>query len=484
MDYQCQPYEKSLYDIIIVGAGPSGIFTAYKLITERPELNILMLEKGESIRKRNCPKRKTGVCANCKNCAVLSGFAGAGAWSDGKLVLASSDVGGSFFELIGEDKLKELLHEMDDIYLKFGATETLYGVNEKEVIDSIRKSAIKANMRLVDNPIRHLGTDGSPKVYTAIEDYLIKSGVTIKFNSKVSNLIVHREVTQIIDRSHVSGVVLEDGTQYFAKKVIVGAGRDGSSWFKDICDEHNVEASPGVVDIGVRVECRNEIMSKLNKLYESKLIYYTKTYCDEVRTFCQNPGGEVTLENYNIKGDHIVTVNGHAYSDEDKKTDNTNFALLVTLKFTEPFKNPLEYGAYYAKLANMLAGGKAMVQTYGDIKRKRRSTPDRLRHGNVRPTLKEAEAGDLSLVLPHRIMTDLVEMIEALDKIVPGLANDETLLYGVEVKFYSNKVNISKSCETSIQNLYAIGDSSSWSHGLSIASCMGLHVASEILKNS
>ena len=477
-------WENHIFDVIIVGAGPSGIFTAYKLITERPELKILMIEKGESITKRKCPKRETGICAHCKNCAVLSGFAGAGAWSDGKLVLASSDIGGSFFELIGEDNLQKLLDEMDDIYLSFGASNTLYGVNEKEVIDSIRKSAIKANMRLVDRPIRHLGTDGSLKVYTALEEYLTSKGVDIRFNTKVDDLLIHREVTHISDNSHVSGVKLDNGNEYFADKVIVGVGRDGSSWFKDLCDKHNIESYPGVVDIGVRVECRNEIMTKLNKLYESKLIYYTKTFCDEVRTFCQNPGGEVTLENYTIKGEHIVTVNGHAYSDTDKKTDNTNFALLVTLNFTEPFRNPLEYGASYARLANMLAGGKVLVQTYGDIKRKRRSTNDRLKRGNVRPTLKDAEAGDLSLVLPHRIMTDLVEMIEALDKIVPGIANDETLLYGVEVKFYSNKVNISKSCETSIKNLYAIGDSSSWSHGLSIASCMGLHVASEILKNS
>ena len=484
MDYQCQPYEKSIYDIIIVGAGPSGIFAAYKLIKERPELKILMIEKGESITKRTCPKRKTGVCANCKNCAVLSGFAGAGAWSDGKLVLASSDVGGSFFELIGEDKLKELLDEMDKIYLSFGANTQLYGSVEKEAVDSIRKSAIKANMRLIDNPIRHLGTDGSIKVYTALEEYLIKSGVNIKFNTTVTDLIIQREVTHISDNSHIRGVVLDNGSNFFAQKVIVGAGREGSSWFKNICEKYNIESSPGVVDLGVRIECRNEIMAKLNKLYESKLVYYTKTFCDEVRTFCQNPGGEVTLENYNIKGEHLVTVNGHAYSDQDKKTDNTNFALLVSLKFTEPFKDPLEYGALYAKAANMLSGGKVLVQTYGDLKRRRRSTPDRLRHGNVRPTLKDAEAGDLSLVLPHRVMTDIIEMIEGLDKIVPGLANDETLLYGVEVKFYSNKVNISKSCETSVKNLYAIGDSSSWSHGLSIASCMGLHIAREILKSS
>lgn len=473
------------YDVIIVGAGPSGIFCAYKLINENPELKILMLEKGNSIEKRICPKRKTGQCINCNPCNITTGFSGAGAFSDGKLTLASSETGGNLSELIGEDEVKRLVKEMDDIYLSFGADTKLHGVDNKEKIAEIRKKAIQANMKLVESPIRHLGTEASYEIYGKLQQYLIDKGVDIKFRTMVSDIIVNKEFidTHGTSISTIEGVVTVNDDKYYAPKVVVGAGREGSAWFKTVCEKHDIATQPGTVDLGVRVECRDEVMKELNEsMYESKLIYHTKTYADKVRTFCQNPSGEVALENYTLPdGSHIKTVNGHAYKGSEYKTDNTNFALLVSKNFTEPFKEPLEYGASYAKIANMLAGGTVLVQSYGDIKRGRRSTNSRIRYGNVVPTLKDAEAGDLSLVLPHRIMVDIIEMIEAMDKIVPGIANDETLLYGVEVKFYSNKVLINENCETSINGLYAVGDSSSWTRGLSIASSMGIYVAEKIL---
>lgn len=481
------------FDIIIVGCGPSGIFCAYKLINENPNLKILMLEKGNSIENRICPKRTTGKCVNCVPCNITTGFAGAGTFSDGKLTLASSETGGKLSELIGEEEVKRLIKEMDNIYLKFGADEHLYGVSDKEAIDRIRRKAIQANMKLVESPIRHLGTESCYSIYGALQKYLLDHGVKIKFRTMVKDILrmpngyVNIPEEGVFKEDYmdvVRGIITEDGTEYYAKyAVIVGAGREGSTWFKDVCERHGIHTSVGTVDIGVRVECRDEVMEELNKsMYESKLIYYTKTYADKVRTFCQNPSGEVSLENYTMPdGSHIKTVNGHAYKGDEYKTNNTNFALLVSKNFTEPFKEPLEYGAAYARIANMLAGGTVLVQTYGDLKRGRRSTPERIKHGNVVPTLKDAVPGDLSSVIPERIMVDIKEMIEAMDSIVPGIARDETLLYGIEVKFYSNKVLIDENCETSVKGLYSIGDSSSWTRGLSLASGMGLYVAEKIL---
>ena len=469
------------YDIIIVGAGPSGVFCAYNLINKYPSKKILMIEKGRSIEDRKCPKRISGKCMNCNPCNITTGFSGAGAFSDGKLTLASSETGGSLSELIDEEEVKRLIKEVDDIYLKFGADEHLYGVNNVEDIERIRHKAIQANMKLIDSPIRHLGTEASYEIYGTLQEYLIANGVKILFNTMVQDLIVDTDVKDGVSRKVISGVKCSFNEIYEAPIIVVGAGREGSAWFKDMCDKHGIKSEPGIVDIGVRVECRDEVMKELNKLYESKLVYMTKTYADKVRTFCQNPSGEVALENYHLKdGSHIVTVNGHAYKGDEYKTHNTNFALLVSKRFTEPFKEPLEYGTSYAKIANMLSGGNVIVQTYGDIKRARRSTPERIKYGNVVPTLKDAVPGDLSLVLPHRIMVDICEMIEALDSLAPGIANDETLLYGIEVKFYSNKVIVDKNCMTNINGLYAIGDSSSWTRGLMLASAMGYYVAERI----
>jgi len=457
------------FDIIIVGAGPSGIFAAYELINSNKNLKILMIEKGRPIERRICPKRKTGVCVNCKPCSITSGLAGGGAFSDGKLSL-SSDIGNSLDELLTKDEINKLIKDADDIYLKFGAPGTIYGINKAEEIEKIRKKAIQSNLKLIECPIRHLGTDGGYEVYNKLEKYLLDNNIKILFNTMVEDLI--------IDNNKISGVITKND-KFFADKVIAGVGREGADWFVDICRKHNIKSQVGTVDIGVRVECRNEIMKELNEaMYEAKLIYTTPTFQDKVRTFCTNPSGEVSIEVYE---DGLLTVNGHSYKDEKLRTENTNFALLVSKNFTEPFNEPIKYGKSIARLANMLTGGKALVQTFGDFKKGQRTTETRLYKGNVIPTLKDAVSGDLSLALPYRIMKDIEEMLYALDNISPGIANDETLLYGVEVKFYSNKAIINKNFETSISGLYAIGDGSGWTRGLLSASGEGLGVARKIL---
>ena len=465
------------YDVIIVGAGPSGIFCAYELINKNPSLNILMLDKGNDMAHRICPKRKTGVCVHCKPCNITTGFAGAGAFSDGKLTLASSETGGNLDKLIGEPLVKELIGKMDDIYLKFGADTRLYGTDNPEAVKRIREKAEAAGMKLVESPIRHLGTEASYEIYSKLEAYLLEKGVKILFKTAVEDILTD-------NGEKVKGVISKDGEEFYSDTVIIGAGREGAKWFKNVCEKHAIKTTPGTVDLGVRVECPDSVMQELNEaMYESKLIYYTKESNDKVRTFCQNPSGEVALENYHLPGGvTVTTVNGHAYKGADLKTDYTNFALLVSKNFTEPFKEPLEYGAIFARAANMLAGDTVLVQSYGDIKKHRRSTPERLAEAGAAPTCTDAAPGDLTLVIPKRIMDAIIEMIEAMDKVAPGLADDATLLYGIEVKFYSNKVLIDERCETNIKGLFAIGDSSSWTRGLSMSSAMGLYVADQIRK--
>lgn len=458
------------YDVIIIGAGPSGIFCAYELTRQKPDLKVLMLEKGRSIEKRQCPKRKTKVCVGCQPCSITTGFAGAGAFSDGKLSL-SPDVGGTLPEILGYEKAEELIHEADDIYLKFGADKKVYGIEDYEAIEAIRTKAIRANLKLIECPIRHLGTEEGYKIYTRLQEHLIKSGVEIKFMTMVKNILVEDGVAK--------GVLTEQGEAFYAPEIVAGIGREGSEWFSHICKEHGIDTKNGTVDVGVRVEVRDEIMKELNeKLYEAKLVYYTPTFDDKVRVFCTNPSGEVATEYYD---DGLAVVNGHAYKSKDMKTKNTNFALLVSKNFTEPFKSPIEYGKHIAQLGNMLSDGKILLQRYGDFRRGRRATEERLHRNNITPTLKDAVPGDLSLVFPHRIMVAIDEMIQALDKVTPGIASDETLLYGVEVKFYSNKVVVGQDFETSIKGLRAMGDGASITRGLQQASANGLWVARCIL---
>lgn len=459
------------YDVIIIGAGPSGIFCAYELIHKRPEMKVLIIEKGRRIENRQCPKRKTKVCVGCKPCSITTGFAGAGAFSDGKLSL-SPDVGGNLPDILGYDETVKLIHESDEIYLKFGADTNIYGVDKEKEIREIRRKAINANLKLIECPIRHLGTEEGYKIYARLQKDLLDHGVEILFDTMIEDILIEEE--------QAKGVVTEKGETYFADEIVSAVGREGADWFSHICKQHGIETEVGTVDIGVRVEVRDEVMDFLNKnLYEAKLVYHTPTFDDKVRTFCTNPSGEVATEYYD---GGLAVVNGHAYKSMDMKTNNTNFALLVSKNFTKPFKTPIEYGKQIAQLSNMLCDGKIMVQTYGDFKRGRRTTEERLCRNNLIPTLKDAVPGDLSLVFPHRIMVDIEEMIEALDKVTPGIASEETLMYGVEVKFYSNKVVVNRDFETNIQGLRAIGDGASVTRGLQQASANGLSVARSILR--
>lgn len=462
---------KKQADVIIIGAGPGGIFCAYELKNKRPDLEIIMVEKGRSIEKRECPKRKTKQCIGCRPCSITTGFAGAGAFSDGKLSL-SPDVGGNLPEILGYDETIKLIKESDDIYLKFGADTSVYGIDKEKEIREIRRKAINANLKLVECPIRHLGTEEGYKIYAKLQRHLEEAGVELHFNTMVEEILVE-------DGAAV-GVRTDKGDTYYAKEIVSAVGREGADWFSDKCEEIGIETTPGTVDIGVRVEVRDEVMQTLNEnLYEAKLIYYTPTFDDKVRTFCTNPSGEVATEYYE---GGLAVVNGHAYKSKEFKTNNTNFAILVSKNFTKPFKTPIEYGKKIAELSNMLCGGKILVQTFGDFRRGRRTTEERLCRNNLIPTLKDAVPGDLSLVFPHRIMVDIEEMLLALDKVTPGIASEETLLYGVEVKFYSNKVIVNSDFETSIKGLRAIGDGAGVTRGLQQASANGLSAARSILK--
>ena len=459
------------FDVIIIGAGPGGIFCAYELLDKKKDLKVLLLEKGRSIEKRQCPKRLTNQCVGCKPCSITTGFAGAGAFSDGKLSL-SPDVGGNLPAILGYDKTQELIRESDNIYLKFGADTKIYGVDKQAEIRETRLKAINANLKLVECPIRHLGTEEGYKIYEKLQHHLEEQGAELIFNTMVEEILV--------EEGRAVGVRTEKGEIFYGKEIVSAVGREGADWFREKCEEIGIETTPGTVDIGVRVEVRDEVMQFLNEnLYEAKLIYHTPTFDDKVRTFCTNPSGEVATEYYE---GGLAVVNGHAYKSKDFKTNNTNFAILVSKNFTKPFKTPIEYGKQIAQLSNMLCGGKILVQTFGDFKRGRRTTEERLARNNLIPTLKDAVPGDLSLVFPHRIMVDIEEMLVALDKITPGIAADETLLYGVEVKFYSNKVIVNQDFETSICGLRAIGDGAGVTRGLQQASANGISVARSILR--
>lgn len=457
------------YDLIIVGAGPSGIFTAYEMKKIDPSARILIIEKGRSIEKRRCPKRTTGVCANCSPCNITTGFSGSGSFSDGKLSINDhGEVGGDLIHYIGHDRFREVLAYTDGIYLAFGADPRVYGDNDQEVLEDIRRKAFQADLRFVESKVRHLGTEKAYEIYARIQKEIEALGIELLFDTMVMDLIVESGPD---GSRRVVGVETKDGTCYHAAKVAVGVGREGSSWLKSMCDRYHIDTQVGTVDIGCRIETDSAVTARIDSIfYEAKLVYYSRTFDDKVRTFCWNPRGEVSEERY----DDLAVVNGHSYKEEVYKTRNTNFALLVSKHFTEPFNSPIEYGLYIARLGNMLSGGKVMVQRYGDFKRGRRTTSERLLKNNIQPTLKDAVPGDLSLVLPYRLMLDIVETVEALNHLMPGLAGDGTLMYGVEVKFYSNRLVVDGHFQTNVENLYALGDGAGLTRGLMQASMNGV----------
>lgn len=460
-------------DILIVGAGPAGIFTAIELIRRGSKKRITLVDKGVAIENRRCPKYKTKKCVNCKPyCHITTGFSGAGAFSDGKLSL-SLDVGGDFPKIVGEETVRETIEYADKIYLEFGADEHVEGVGNDEEIKKIRKRAIQAGLKLVDCPIRHLGTEKAQDIYYAIEQYLLNNGVEMIFSSECTNLILENE--------KCCGGYFNNGKEEFeihAEHTIIATGRRGAEWLEHICAEHDIAHEPGTVDIGVRVEVRNEIMEKVNEvLYESKLIGYPQPFKNKVRTFCQNPGGFVSQENYD---NDLAVVNGHSY--KELKSDNTNLAILVSHNFNVPFNQPIEYAQKVGELSNMLGAGHILVQRFGDILDGKRTWPKELAQSNLRPTLPDAVAGDITAAIPYRAMVNIINFIQALDHVVPGFASTETLLYAPELKFYSNRVKMDENLNTSIEGLHCLGDSSGWTRGLMMASVMGVIMGRKLIE--
>jgi len=456
---------KKEYDVIIIGGGPSGIFTALELIEKDENLNILLLEKGKNIDDRSCPIGKTvDKCIKCNPCSIVTGWGGAGAFSDGKLTL-TTEFGGVLDKYISKKRLEELIEYVDNIYVRFGGTEEVHGMDQQKVLD-IEKKAASADLKLIKANIKHLGTDKNYEILKKIQYYL-QDKIDIEFLTAVEEIIV--------ENNKAVGVKTKKGDTFYAKYIAASPGREGSEWFKGESERLGLGLRSNAVDVGVRVEVPAVVMKDITDVvYESKLIYYTKSFDDRVRTFCMNPYGEVVVENT----DGIKTVNGHSYA--DKRTDKTNFALLVSKEFTEPFDSPIAYGKYIASLANMLGEG-VLVQRLGDLLDGRRSTHKRLERSLLQPSLKDATPGDLSLVLLYRFLQDIVEMLKAMDKVAPGVYSKHTLLYGVEVKFYSSRVDLDGKLETKVENLFAGGDGAGVTRGLAQASAAGVVMATEML---
>ncbi len=453
------------YDVVIVGAGPGGIFAALEL-SRSSGLRVLIVEKGHALSRRSCPGRERG-CSGCKVCAIMTGWGGAGAFSDGKLTL-STHVGGWLGDYIGQDALAKLIDYTDSVWRRHGAPDVTFGPDPDAEADLVRQASL-AEMQLVPMQIRHLGTDRSPDVLEDMHDHLVTSGVDIRLDAQVTRILA--------DGGHVTGVEL-DGEQVRAEAVIAAPGREGAEWLASQARALGVRLTNNAVDIGVRVEVPAAVMEPLTEpLYEAKLIYYSKLFGDQVRTFCMNPYGEVTTESY---GD-AITVNGHSYA--EKRLPNTNFAALVSQSFTHPFHEPITYGMSVAQLANLLSDGNVLVQRLGDLRSGHRSTEDRLRQSVLTPSLPSATPGDLSFVLPYRHLTDIVEFLDAMDRLVPGVASPHTLLYGVEVKFYSSRLELDEDLMTQVSGLYAVGDGAGVTRGLIQSSASGVLAARAILRS-
>ena len=453
------------YDVIIIGAGPGGIFSAYELVQKAPQLKVAVFEAGHPLDRRHCPidGDKIKSCISCKSCSIMSGFGGAGAFSDGKYNI-TNNFGGTLYEYIGKKQALDLMHYVDNINMAYGGEGTkLYSTAGTK----FKKECIQHDLHLLDASVRHLGTDINYVVLENLYGYL-KDKVDFFFDTPVNS----------VEKTETGYRVITADNTYDCDKCVVSVGRIGSKWMERVCKELDIPTKSNRVDIGVRVELPASVFSHLtDELYESKIVYRTEKYGDKVRTFCMNPKGAVVNENTN----GIITVNGHSYEDPAKQTENTNFALLVAKHFSEPFKDSNGYGESIARLSNMLGGG-VIVQRFGDLIRGRRSTQSRIKEAFITPTL-QATPGDLSLVLPKRILDGIIEIIYALDKVAPGTANDDTLLYGVEVKFYNMEVDVNEKLESRYPGLYIIGDGSGITHSLSHASASGVHVARDILEN-
>ena len=467
------------YDIIVVGMGPSSIFLAYEMIKLNKNKKILLIDQGKRVENRTCPIEKTGVCAKCKPyCSITSGFSGAGAFSDGKLSLYNKEdedfyVGGNLHEYVGVEETKKLIDYTDQIYLNFGADKNLEGTDYKEEVTKIKEKAKKEGLTLIDIPIRHLGTEKAHELYKKLENYLEEHKIDMMFETVVTDLIIEDGKAKGVKIRAASAKQTDETEDIYGENVVISVGRKGANWLVNMCKKHNIATQAGVVDIGVRYELPDEVMKDINKyMYEGKFIGRPGPFGDRVRTFCQNPSGFVASEVYD---NNLTLVNGHSY--KDKKSTNTNLALLVSHRFNHPFDKPIDYGRNVAKNLNELGNGNVLVQRLGDIYRGKRTWEKELERNSVQKTLKSAVAGDITFAIGYRTMTDILQFIRCLDKVVEGFANPDNLLYAPEIKFYSNKVTIDKNFETNIKGLYSIGDGGGMTRGLMMASCSGVQMA-------
>ncbi len=459
------------YDIIFVGGGQASVFGAYEAITKDPSKKILIVDKGRMLRQRVCPKEKTDKCVKCPTCAIIYGVSGAGAFSDSKFNM-DYRVGGDVHTVTGKQIVNDTISYVAGIYKEFGFDETPVGLTYNEKMEEIKRKCIENNVQLVDTPTMHLGTDGSRELYTKIVDVLLEKGVEFSTGADIDDLIV--------EDNAVKGVLVSKNGEiesYSSDNVVMGVGRSGAKKMMKLCKKHNIAYKAGAIDLGVRVEVPDVVMKDINQnFYEAKMVYYTEKYKDKMRTFCSNPSGFIAVEKHS---DDVILANGHAY--KNKKSTNTNLALLCTKTFTEPFDQPFEYATAIARMSSMLTSGKILMQSYGDLKAGRRSTEERLSRLNIIPTTEDYVAGDIALACPKRILDNIIEFIEVHDKVTPGFASSDLLLYFPEIKFRSTRVVIDKNMETSIKGLYSVGDSSGYGSGLNIAAVMGILAARHIV---